>query len=288
MAVLVSSTGTAVYNFLATTQNFTFTVNVGDTLAVFYVGQDDNVSNILSATWDTGGTNQACTLIGSKTVPSGGLEVFAFGVVNPTPGTHVFTVTIHVATDIGCCFQSYTGTSTASVGDACVNFLAANGNTTGIIGTAAQSGAAGDLYVSTYLTPIPAGLSAISDTVIFNLQPVADNNTAANLFPSSGLPYALTATTVAGSPAWAAISFNIAQAVPVIPPIIPPVIPALNRLLSASVSILEKDPNYRGILGVIENVAEPSIVTSISEPTTVPASGAPVPGVAGARVAIIS
>jgi hypothetical protein len=60
-----------------------------------------------------------------------------------------------------------------------------------------------------------------------------------------------------------------------------------NIPLSAYVDIIENDPRHRGNLGIIENVAQSSIVASIVEPETVPSTGAPISTVAGARVAII-
>lgn len=60
-----------------------------------------------------------------------------------------------------------------------------------------------------------------------------------------------------------------------------------NPPLSAYVDIIENDPLHRGNLGIIVPIAQSSIIASISEPTTVPATGVPVAVVAGARVAII-
>lgn len=56
----------------------------------------------------------------------------------------------------------------------------------------------------------------------------------------------------------------------------------------AYVDIIENDPRHRGNMAIIENIAQPSIVASIVEPQTVPATGSVVSAVAGARVAIIT
>src|SRR5271156_6252163 len=94
MVVAVSATGTATHNAGSATQTFTFTTNVGDTLAVFFVGQDNAATNpIISVIWDFGGTNQTCTLVAGitcTTATNGSMNAYA--VVNPTAGTTTLQV----------------------------------------------------------------------------------------------------------------------------------------------------------------------------------------------------
>jgi len=64
------------------------------------------------------------------------------------------------------------------------------------------------------------------------------------------------------------------------------VLRAFNPPLRAYVDIIEKDPRYRGNMGIIAPVPEDSIIASIVTPETIPATGTPVAAVR-ARVAII-
>src|SRR5215467_9505674 len=167
MAVAVSATGTATYNASAATQNYTFTVNASDTLAVFYLVQDAT-QTITSVNWDSAGTNQACTLVGSKSCPTAtNGAVYIYAVVSPTSGTKNLKV-VQTATGLSAELQSYTGTPTSSVAAACTNVLTANG-TAGIsasFGTAAQSGVSGDMYVSAY---VAGTIVSVNQTQIYLL-----------------------------------------------------------------------------------------------------------------------
>ena len=209
MAVAVSATSAAAYNASAATQNFTFATGPasGDTLAIFYIAQDAT-QTITSVTWDQGGTNQACTLIGSEpcsTAANG--KIYLYGVVNPTAGaSKVLRVVNGTATAVGACMQSYKGTITSSVAAACTNALVANGTGSAAAhGTAAQSGSSGDMYISGYVAGV---ISAVSNTSIFLLQPSGDDS-AGNRVASTGASVSLTATTDTSN--WAAVSCCIKQ-----------------------------------------------------------------------------
>jgi hypothetical protein len=207
MAVAVVDTGTAAYDTSATTCDFTFTVSSGATLAVFYIAQDAT-QTISSVTWNQGGTNQTCTLVGSEPCPTAANgKVYIYAVVNPTVGaSKTLRVVNAVATGTGAELQSYSGTVTSSVAAACTNALVANGaGINGNGGTAAQSGANGDMYVSAYVTAL---ISSLSDTSIYLLSP-AGNDSAANRFPSVGATHALTANMNDSSLGWAAVSCDI-------------------------------------------------------------------------------
>lgn len=207
MAVAVKDTGTATYNGTAATQNFTFTITSGATLAVFFIAQDVTQS-ITSVIWDQGGTNQACTLIGSEPRLSAAGSLYLYGLVNPTIGTGLTLRVVNaVTTPESAEMQSYTGTVTSSVASACTNALNANGTTAGTAlnsGTAAQSGANGDMYISGYTAGI---INSVSDTSIYLLSP-AGNDAAGNRFASTGATHALTAN-IGTFDGWAAVSCNI-------------------------------------------------------------------------------
>lgn len=215
MAVAPSATGTAAYNASATTQNFNFTVNVGDTLAVFFIAQDATQS-ITSVTWDQGGTNQACTLVASKScVTATNGAIYKYAVVNPTAGAKQLRVVNGTATGTSAEMQSYTGTVSSSVAAACTNALTAAANAGGSgtnVGTAAQSGVTGDMYVSAYVTN--STFSSVSDTSIDATAGVlspAGNDAAYNRFASLGATHALTVH-LGATANWAAVSCNIVAA----------------------------------------------------------------------------
>lgn len=206
-AVTVSATGTATYNSTATTQDFTFSVNASDTLAIFFIAQDIT-QGITSVTWDNGGTNQAATVIGSKSDPTATTgAIYLYGVVNPTSGTHTLRVVNALTTPESAELQSYTGTVTTSVVAACTNVLTLNG-TTGAgadVGTAAQSGVSGDMYISGYVSG--GAINSVSDISIYILAPAGDD-AGANRFASTGTSHALTAN-MGGGTQWAAVSCDI-------------------------------------------------------------------------------
>lgn len=211
MAVAPSATGTATYNASAATQNYTFTVNASDTLAVFWLAQDAT-QTITGVTWDQGGTNQPCTLVGSEPCPTAANgKIYLYAVVNPTSGTKQLRV-IQTATGLGAEMQSYTGTVTSSVAAACTNALVANGSSAGGTanhGTAAQSGANGDMYISGYTNN--SSINSVSDTSVYLLVP-AGNDSAGNRLLSTGASVALTAS-MSGALDWAAVSCDIVASV---------------------------------------------------------------------------
>jgi hypothetical protein len=210
VAVAPSATGTAAYNGSATTQNFAALINVGasDTLAVFWVAQDATQS-ITSVTWDSGGTNQACTLIGSKScVTAAEGKIYLYAVVNPTPGSKTLKVVNGTATGTSAMAQSYTGTVTSSAAAACTNALVANSDAGGNFGTAAQSGASGDMYISGYVSN--GTINSVSNTSVYLLAP-AGNDAAGNRLLSTGASVALTCNLPANNHC-AAVSCDIVAA----------------------------------------------------------------------------
>lgn len=208
MAVAVVDTGTAAYHTTAVTQNYTFTVSSGATLAVFFIGQDTSVS-ITSVTWDSGGTNQACTQIGTVANGSFDCSVFIYAVVNPTVGSSKTLQVVNSSTTAESAqLQSYSGTKTSSATAACTNVLTASGTSGGTasnVGTAAQSGANGDMYVSCYATT--GGINSVSDTQVF-LESNSGDDHGGNRFASTGTSHSLTANITSTSD-WAAISCDI-------------------------------------------------------------------------------
>jgi hypothetical protein len=211
MSVAVSATGTATYNGSATTQNYTFTVNSGDSLALFLIAQDATES-ITSVNWDSAGTNQPCTVVASKSTPTATHgAIYLYAVVNPTSGTKNLKVINGTATGTSAEMQSYTGTVTTSVAAACTNVLTANGGAvSGTFGTAAQSGASGDMYVSGYVTA--DSITSVQQTSIYLLAP-AGNDAAGNRQASTGTSVSLTATgSIGATSGWAAVSCDIVAA----------------------------------------------------------------------------
>lgn len=216
MAVAVSATGTATHNVGAATQTYTFTVNASDTLAVFIIQQDNASANAISTvTWDQGGTNQACTLVGNRTLSTatnGSINVYA--VVNPTSGTKTLQVVQALGQGMSAELQSYTGTVTTSVAAACTNALTNAGTTVGTNtnqGTVAQTGVTGDMYVSAYC--VNGTVNSVTDNVICNV--LSTRTIAGNNFASAGATHQLTAQVAATSTQWSAVSFDIVAPVAV-------------------------------------------------------------------------
>lgn len=210
MAVTVLDTGTAAYNASAATQNYTFTVSSGATLAVFFLAQDAT-QTISSVTWDQGTTNQACTLVGSEpchTTTNG--KVYIYAVVNPTARASGTLRVVQTATGLSAEMQSYTGTVSTSVAAACTNALVAQSTLAGATAsTAAQSGVSGDMYIGLYVCPNV--ISAVSNTSIdatAGILSPAGNDAAYNRAASTGANITLTATVSSGAD-WAAVSCNI-------------------------------------------------------------------------------
>jgi hypothetical protein len=205
MAVAASATGTAAYSAAASPRTFTFTVNASDTLALFFIVAD-TAPVITSVTWDSGGTNQACTQVATRacsTATNG--TVWIYAVVNPTSGTKTLSVAFTGTVGISAEMQSYTGSVTTSVAAACTNALTGQG-TSATASTAAQSGVSGDMYVSAYVSGV---INSVSNTSIYLLAP-AGNDAAANRAQSTGVGITLTASLTSGQ--WAAVSCDIKAA----------------------------------------------------------------------------
>jgi hypothetical protein len=130
------------------------TVAVGDTFLLFGVEEDTSTPGTVSAHWDTAGTNQAMTLIGSVQTNSAGatpMSVALFGLVNPTSGAKNFSATFSSGGTTACYLLgvSFTGTSTVSVAAATLGFNAQNIATSATAtNTTSASIPSGDLAVA--------------------------------------------------------------------------------------------------------------------------------------------
>jgi hypothetical protein len=215
MSVSVSVNNIPTYNSTAAaTQTFaSLVVNTGDTLALFTLPQDVT-QTITSVTWDQGGTNQACTLVGSEPCPTAANgKVYIYAVVNPTAGTKSLQVVQSVAAAMGCIMQTFKGTITTSVAAACTNALVANGTTgaaNAAVGTAAQSGSAGNAYVSGYICQ--GGITTTSDFGITLLAPGPNDSASTVFVTNSGGSHSSTFTVTTSGSQWAAISCNLVEA----------------------------------------------------------------------------
>lgn len=207
MAVAVSATGTAAYNSTgASTQTFTFSVNSGDALAVFFICTDSAASsNISSVTWDSGGTNQTCSSIASaKCTTNGNGSINAWGVVQPASGTLTLQVVQNLSYAMSANMQTYTGVASTSMATA-VSQGSGVATSNQTISAPSVTGASGDMNVAAFMGI--GSFTANSDTLIYSFAP-AGKHSIANLFSSTGSAHTLTATQNAVQQA-CDISFNI-------------------------------------------------------------------------------
>ena len=189
--VTVSVTNTATYNAGANPQNFTFTVNGGDQLAVFYIVQDSaNANAITGVVWDQGGTNQTCTLVKAQANGTNG-SVNAYAVVNPQPGTLTLQVTQQLGQGMTAECVTYLNVANTSVASACTQ--AASATTTNQTITATTlTGATGDMSVALFANV--GTWSSNTDTLIYSLAPAGKDSIANSFSFASGGTHALGAT----------------------------------------------------------------------------------------------
>ncbi len=122
--------------------NSSLTVGVGATalLAWFQTGSSV-VSPVL--TWDSGGTNQAMTIIGSTLIAGG--RCYLFGLLNPTPGNNTLAASWSGSANCLLDAISFTGTDNITFANAFRNFTSAT--PTGTSGTITVPGTVGNIQV---------------------------------------------------------------------------------------------------------------------------------------------
>jgi hypothetical protein len=168
MAVALDANAVTAFNISATTSatNTTLTVGAGATALLGFLIQE-TACTAQTMHWDSTGTNQAMTLIGSSVGANG--WIYLFGLVNPTTGNHTLSSSWTTS-----CFQgvlsacSFTGTATTFAA-AFANFL---GNaTTGTTTTLVLTGATGNISVCAGANNQHAfsSFSATGSTVLFNV-----------------------------------------------------------------------------------------------------------------------
>jgi hypothetical protein len=216
MAVTPSVTGTAVYNSTAaTTQNFSgFTVVAGDELALFFIFQDSASSNVItSCTWDSGGSNQACTLIKTQALAGANGGISVFGVINPVVGNKTLSVVQPLNNAMTAEMQTYTGTLHSTVALTCINATSTTGATVTPSSTQATNNV-GDMCIGAFGTGTGSTISATNNTNIYILNDSATHASAANRAAGTGASITLNATQATGI-AWGSLSFTIVQGGPV-------------------------------------------------------------------------
>lgn len=124
MAVTLDAAGSMQSNGTTTTTSFNYsgiTVGSGPNRALFafvYHGAGANPSAI-TATWDSGGTNQAMTLIGQA--PATGARIRMYALLNPTPGNKTLAVAWTTVDTIAVCAVSFYGVLQTSIARAFVH-----------------------------------------------------------------------------------------------------------------------------------------------------------------------
>lgn len=210
MAVTLDSSGTQASSGTAVTSVNYSGITVGspaNPALIFLVSTSGGTSLTTSpsATWDSGGTNQAMTLLGSNTVTTHNGSIYIFGLRNPTPGTKTLAVSWTNSSQYAMCAISFGGVNQSSDAAAFPNAATNSGSSTQASQTVTSN--TGDIalaIVQSNVTP-----SAPSNTQIYF------DNAAQN---DSGGQYATGAAsvnftwTITPADTWATIGVDVAQA----------------------------------------------------------------------------
>jgi hypothetical protein len=209
MAVAHDASGSGYLPSLSGTNDFANIATVGGTATALVVGLafSDQASVVSAVTWDQGGTNQACTVIGTANAAAGGIGRCAFyGLVSPTTGLKSLRVAISSGFlgEVFVFAESFTGSTTTSVATAFTNFTSATGNST--TSSIVITSASGNLTVD--LSSGPQVMSAPTKTQIF-----VDNGgsvTSAGASRAAGAGTNTHQWTLAGTVQWVALGVNVA------------------------------------------------------------------------------
>jgi hypothetical protein len=168
MAAAVDATAGLVVGAAALTVSLSFTVGASATSLLAWFESNNNSFPSLALVWDSGGTNQAMTLIGNVSITAGTGNVWLYGLVNPTPGLKTLTATWATTSNTSLLDAiSFTGTVNSSVAAAFANFASAT--PTGTTGTLTVNGAAGNIQIAGAAQPsfVFTGLTATGSTQVF-------------------------------------------------------------------------------------------------------------------------
>lgn len=198
------TTGTTV----VTLSNANQTVGVGSNTALICVASFEGTSapTAFNARWDTVGTNQAMTQIGS-TISNGNFRVALFGLLAPTSGAKNFTLSW---TNTCSCYLdliSFTGVDQTSNAVAFTNFNSATATSTGPA-TVNITSATGNYTVATFVSGPAGDLTTLNQTVMYGPD-ITDSNCSGAANYAVGAASNTHSCTVSASVAWAVCGCNI-------------------------------------------------------------------------------
>lgn len=126
------------------------TVGASATFLLVMISVDNTSPGVPTAHWDSAGTNQAMTQVGSTiTNATGGFSLCFMGLVNPTAGSKTLTFAFGTSgNNAYAAGESFTGTVTSSVAAATEGAATATGNSTTAAATTAVSIPSGDMAVA--------------------------------------------------------------------------------------------------------------------------------------------
>lgn len=220
MALTVDATGTELnQGGVASPLSYTG-ITVGSGASQLLVLFTSNAATLTGAagTWDSGGTNQAMTLLGQQASASTPVNVAMFGLLNPTAGNKTLSLswTSSTASVLGVCAISFTGGETSSIANSFKSFVGGAGTT--LTSTLTVSGAAGNISVChESLEASAAAPTATSSTALYTPSNSNAGQAAARAPSASSLVWTINP---AGTAEWAACAIDVAVAAassPVIP-----------------------------------------------------------------------
>lgn len=208
MAVALDATGTAA-DGLSTSSSYTgITVGTGANrgLLVILNTQSGTTPTGVTATWDSGGTNQAMTQVATQasTLDSGFIKIF--GLVAPTSGNKTCLVSWTGSANFVVSAISFTGVNQISVGSAFPNTHNASGTTTTSSSNTVNS-ATGDFCIE--VIGVPAFPVTAGGTQWFTDSNTPTYNIFGQYVSASAGSTALTNTFASNS--WYSVALDISQ-----------------------------------------------------------------------------
>src|SRR5258706_16235331 len=157
----------------ATIAGFTVTTANGLCVTISFLRIGATAPTSVTATWDSGGTNQVMTQVAHATAT--GLDAYIFGLLAPTTGSHTLSVTWTNNADFGIGVIGLTGVTQTSVAAAFTNATTNTGTGTTASVTVPSSANSGVIGIAVDSDPASSA-SGASNTVLLLGNGVIANN----------------------------------------------------------------------------------------------------------------
>jgi len=146
-AVSLNAAGTEQTGSSVTSLNYTnITVASGSNRALVLACSFQAIVSSVTATWDSGGTNQSMTLVKSQNNSTNGRVTYLFGLLAPTTGNLTLAVSWTTSTNAGCSAVAFNGVIQIDTATAFTNAVGGSGN--GVAPSLAVTTSNGDATVS--------------------------------------------------------------------------------------------------------------------------------------------